>query len=151
MDFKKASNLRRRLASGHHGLDDLLFLLFCNLRFPSQRTSIGAGLAQPGTGALAEHLSFKLRERAKHLHKHAPSGAGRINRLGQGTEFRTGRVNPFENSQQVFERARQAVEFPDNERVTWAERIEQAVKLGPVPSTAGGGLFKNLLAARFLE
>src|SRR5207302_675874 len=38
----------------------------------------------------------------------------------------------------------------DNERVTWAERIEQAVKLGPVPSTAGGGLFKNLLAARFL-
>jgi hypothetical protein len=61
---------------------------------------------------------------------------GRSRSLGQRPELRAGGVDPFEDGEQVFERAGEAVEFPHDERVAGAELVEKAVKLGAVPATA---------------
>jgi hypothetical protein len=38
---------------------------------------------------------------------------------------------------EIFERARQAVEFPHDDDIALAQLVEHAVQLGPVPTAAG--------------
>ena len=52
---------------------------------------------------------------------------------------------------QILERARQAVEFPDDDDIAFAQMVEQAVQLGPIPTAAGGLLFVDPRAAGRLE
>ena len=42
------------------------------------------------------------------------------------------------DGEDVLERARQPVQFPDHEHVALAELIEQAMQFGTVPPSAGG-------------
>ncbi len=44
---------------------------------------------------------------------------------------------------QVLERAGQAVEFPDDERIAVAQLVEEAVQLRTVPTSAGGGVLSS--------
>jgi hypothetical protein len=60
-------------------------------------------------------------------------------------------LDPFENGQKVFERAGQAVELPDHERVAGAELIEHLVQLGTLPPSAGRGFLKQPGASGVLE
>jgi hypothetical protein len=84
-----------------------------------------------GVGAFADYLPLELGAGTRHLHHHAASGAGRVDRFGERAKIAAGGVDPFEDSEQILERARQAVEkLPDDECATGAELIEQPMQLG---------------------
>jgi len=60
-------------------------------------------------------------------------------------------VDAFEDDEEILERAGQAIELPDNERVAAAELIEQPMQFGAVPPAAGCRLLEHLLTAGLLE
>jgi len=66
-------------------------------------------------------------------------------------ELAAGGLEAFEDDEQVFERARQTIELPHDERIAGAELIEQAVQLGPIPPSARRGLLEYFLAAGLSE
>ena len=53
--------------------------------------------------------------------------------------------------QQILERAGQAVEFPDDERIAVAQVVEEAMQLGTVLASAGGAILVDPRAAGCLE
>src|SRR5690242_9308592 len=75
-----------------------------------------------------------------------PAGVVGVDRLGNRAEARAGVPDSLHDMQHVLERARQAVELPDDDDVTLPQLIEHALQLGPVPASAGGGFFKNAAA-----
>ena len=151
MNFEQAGDFGGRLASGRHGLDDFLLLLGGDFRLSPGNASLGACFEQAGARALADHLALEFSEGAEHLHQHATGGAGCIDRLRQRSEFRAGGADPFEDGQKVFERAGQAVELPDDERVAGAELVEHLVQFGTLPPSAGRRFLEQPGASSVLE
>ena len=83
---------------------------------------------------LPHHRAFVFSERSKHLHHHSPGGRCRIDGFGQGLEACTGRLNTFQDEQQILQRPGQSVEFPDDEHISRREAREQAGKFRTVPA-----------------
>jgi hypothetical protein len=151
MNFEQARDLSGRLASGRYGFDDLLLLLRCDFWLSPRDAPLGARFMKSGACTLADHLALEFGEGAEHLHQHSTGGAGSIDRFRKRPEFRAGGADAFENGQEVFERAGQAVELPDDERVARAELVEHLVQLGTLPSSAGRGFFEQPGASGVLE
>jgi len=97
-----------------------------------------AGGREPGLRPLPDHGPFELGKAPDHLHEHAPGRRGRIDGFGQTAEARPGRLNAFHNMEQVFERARQAVELPDHDHVVRPELVEHPVERRPLPPATRG-------------
>ncbi len=108
--------------------------------------SFGPGGGDAGGGSLPDHGALELGERADHLHHHAAGRGGGVDVLGDRAEAGAGIGDSLHDVQHVFQRARQAVELPDNDDIALAQLVEHAVQLGPVPAPAGGGLLEQAAA-----
>ena len=118
---------------------------------PAADASFGPGGGETGRGALPDHRALELGEGADHLHHHAPGRGGGVDVLGDRPEAGARLADPLHDVQHVLQRAGQAVELPDNDRVALAQVVEQAVQLRPVPAPAGGGFLEQAPATGRLE
>jgi hypothetical protein len=146
VNFEQSGNFSGRLAPRRYGFDDLFLLLGGDFRLSSGDSSLSARFVQAAARALADHLALEFGEGAEHLHQHAA-----VDRLGQRSEFRVGGIDPFEDGQKVSERAGQAIELPDDERVAGTELVEHLVQLGTLPPSGGRGFFEQPGASGVLE
>ena len=126
MDPEDAGNIGA-VAAGSEHVENFGSLLRPQLRTSPARTAAGAGRLQTGAGSLAHHGALEFGEAAEHLHHHASGRTGGVDRLGQGAEVGTRGVDLLQDVQQILERARQAIEFPDDERIALPQLIEEAV------------------------
>src|SRR3954451_15860713 len=62
---------------------------------------------------------------------------------GDRTEARARVADALHDVQYVLERARQTVEPPDDNHVSLAQMVEQAMQLRPIPAPAGRGLLEQ--------
>ena len=60
-------------------------------------------------------------------------------------------VDLVEDEQQILERARQPIEFPNGEHVAGSEPIKHMVQFGPIPGAAGEAFLIDALAASGLK
>jgi len=67
-----------------------------------------------------------------------PAGGGGVDGLGQAAKSGFNLRQPLHKNEHIAERTREPVELPDHEDITLAEMIQQPVKFGPVPASAGG-------------
>lgn len=93
----------------------------------------------------------KLREAPHHLHHHPACWGGGIDAFSQAAEACTPTLNLFEQRQQVFKAAAEAVELPHHEDVSIAELFQCTVQLGPVPATTTGLFLVNPLYSNRLK
>ncbi len=126
MDPEDAGDIGAGAAGGEHA-KNLGPLPRQQLGAPPTRAALRTGRLQTSVGSLAHHRSLEFGEAAKHLHHHAPGRTGGVDCLGQGAEVGARGVDLLQDVQQVLERARQAIEFPDDERIALAHLIEEAV------------------------
>jgi hypothetical protein len=98
----------RRLGLGfparRHHRDDLGLLVGAERRAPPADTPLCPRGGEARLRALADHGPFKLRKVPHHLHQQAPSRRGGIDRFRQTAKAGLGRLDPFHNMEQVFER-----------------------------------------------
>jgi len=78
-------------------------------------------------------------------------GGGIGPRLGDGLEAGAGVCDGFHDLQQIARRSGEAVGFPDGDHVAFAELVDHAVELQPVPIRARDLLAKDAGTARIFE
>jgi hypothetical protein len=100
---------------------------------------------------LADHRPLELGEGSDHLHHHPAGRGGGVDVLGNGTEARARGADPLHDVQHVLERARQAVELPDDDGIALAQMVEQSMQLWPIPTPAGRGLLEQAFATGGFE
>ena len=86
-----------------------------------------------------------------HLHHHATRWRRGVDRLGDRAEAGADLVDSLHDMEHVFQRPRQTVELPDDDNIAFAQLVEHAVQLGPVPAPAGGGFLEYAAAAAGAE
>jgi len=94
---------------------------------PVADTPFSSCRSEAGRGPLANHRAFELGECADHLHHHAPGWSGGVDVLRDRAEPRAGFGDPLHDVQHVFQGAGQAVEFPDDDGIAFAQMIEHPV------------------------
>ena len=104
-----------------------------------------------GLSAFPQHGALELREGPHHLHHHPAGRSGRVDRLGQATESRSGFPELLHDREHIAQRAREPIQLPDNDNVTAAELMEEPEELGPLPTSSGSLLAEDALAARRFE
>jgi hypothetical protein len=72
---------------------------------------------------LPDHRPFKLRKRAEQLYQHAADRRACINRLGQRTERGARPLYTIKDPEQVRQRTRKPVRFPDHNLYTRMKAI----------------------------
>jgi len=63
--------------------------------------------------------------------------------LGERAEAGTGLADLLHDVQQVLQRARKPIKLPDHDDIARTQVVQQALKLWPVPSAAGGFLLEQ--------
>ena len=126
VDAKDAGDIGAAASGGEH-VENFGSLLWHKHRAPAADAALFTSCLETRAGPLPHHGAFEFSKSAKHLHHHPPCRSRRVDRLGQGAEVGARGVDLFQDVQQVLERARQAIEFPDDERIALAQLIEEAV------------------------
>ena len=105
MNPKDTGDIGTRAAGGEHG-ENLRPLMRHQLWPPATPAALFASRLQTGAGSLANHGPLEFGERAEHVHHHASSRAGGVDRLGQGAEVGTRSIDLFQDVKEILERAR---------------------------------------------
>lgn len=79
---------------------------------------------------------------------HAPGRRWGVDRFSEAEESGAGFFDHLQEGQHILERARQAVEFPDNLHIVLAQLIEQAAQFWTIPATSRHLLFNYPSASR---
>src|SRR5438270_1591827 len=119
----KLSAISRRLAASSF------------LRRPPTRPSARAA-AMPAEVRSRIMGALELRERADHLHHHTAGRGSGVDVLCDRLKAGARLSDSLHDVQHVLQRAGQAVELPDYDRVSLAEVAEHPVQFGPVPTAA---------------
>ena len=146
-DVVEARHLGAGLPAGDDAFGDFAPFGGVELLASTADTSLGPGGGDAGRGPLPDHGALELGERADHLHHHAAGRGGGVDVLGDRPEAGARLGDPLHDVQHVLQRAGQPVELPDDDRVAFAQMVQHAVQLGPVPTPAGGGLLEHAPAA----
>jgi hypothetical protein len=146
MDAEEPGDVRCRAACVQHG-EDLGLLLGRELGLPAAVAALGACGAQARLGSFAHHGALELGESAEHLHHHAAGSRGAVYVFGERAESGAGLFDLVEDEQQVLERARQAIEFPDGEDIAGLEPVKQAMEFRPIPAATRDAFLVDALAA----
>src|SRR4028118_634274 len=88
---------------------------------------------------------------ANHVHHHATSRCGGVNRFRDTGKMSLCCINLLHNQQQILERAGEAIEFPDDDGVTLSQLLQHLMKLRTIPTTTRGGFRKDALDSSFLK
>jgi len=139
-----------RTACVQHG-EHFGLLLGRELGLPAAVAALGACGAEACLGSFTDHGALELGEGTQHLHHHAARCRCAINVFSERAEAGARLFDLVEDEQQVLERARQAIEFPDGEDIAGPKPVEQAVQFGAVPAPAGDAFLIDALAAGSFE
>jgi hypothetical protein len=102
---------------------------------------------QPGEGALADHAALELGQGGEEVEHQLAAGGGGVDRLGQRAQTDAARTEVLDGLDQLLERAGEAVELPDHERVARAHAGEGGLERRAVALRAGGLLLEHPAAA----
>ena len=151
MDLEEAGSGSGCLLSFRNHLSNLGLLLRGELGAASLDAAFLTGGIDSGLSAFPQHGALELREGPYHLHHHPACRSGRVDRLGQATESRSGFPELLHDREHVAQRARQPIQLLDNDHVTGPKLIEEPEELGLAPTSAGSLLAEDALAARRFE
>ena len=146
MDLEEAGGGSGGLIAFRNHLSYLGLLLGGELGAASPDAAFLTGGIDSGLSAFPKHGAFELRESPHHLHHHPACRSGRVDRLGQATESRSGFPELLHDREHIAQRARQPIQLPDNDHITSAKLMEEPEELGPVPTSAGSFLAEDALA-----
>ena len=121
MDLEEACSGGGGLISFRNHLSNLGLLLRGELGAASADAALLTGGIDSGLGAFPQHGALELREGPHHLHHHPAGRSGRVDRLGQATESRSGFPELLHDREHVAQRARQPIQLSDNDNVTGCE------------------------------
>ena len=124
MDLEEACSGGRGLISFRNHLSNLGLLLGGELGAASPDAAFLTGGIDSGLSAFPQHGALELREGPHHLHHHPAGRSGRVDRLGQATESRSGFPELLHDREHVAQRAREPIQLPDNDDITGAKLIE---------------------------
>ena len=86
-----------------------------------------------------------------HLYHHAACRSGRVDRLGQAAESRSGFPELFHDREHIAQGARELVQLPDHDHIPGAELLEQPEELWTFPAPPGSLLAEDEFATRRFE
>ena len=93
---------------------------------------MGARGFQSGARALTDEAALEFGERAEYL-KHEPAARRRrVDRLGERPESDLAALQLFDRLDELLQRPREPVEFPDDECVAGAKIVERGDELRPI-------------------
>ena len=139
------------LISFRNHLSYLGLLLRGELGAATPDAALLTGGIDSGLSAFPQHGALELREGPHHLHHHPAGRSGRVDRLGQAAESRSGFRELLHDREHVAQRAREPIQLPDNDDVTAAKLIEEPEELGPLPTSTGSLLAEDALAPSRFE
>jgi hypothetical protein len=103
-----------------HHIDNGGLLLGAQLGPAPSNPATGPCGHQPGPGAFPDHGPLELGNAAHHLHQHPAGGGGGINRFGQAAKAGPRVRDAFHQLEESLQRARQAIQFPDDHHIVGA-------------------------------
>jgi hypothetical protein len=122
-------------------------------RLASAVVPAGSGRSKSGDRALADQLALELGEGGEDAEHQLAGGGRRVDRRtlpGQHAQSDGARIEIMHDVDQVAQVAAEAIEFPNNDRVAGAHRLETCVETGAVVCPACGRLDRSgaLLSGR---
>ncbi len=140
VSIQRAPGEPEQLADVGHGvllavvkLEEQLLLGRTELLAATTVSAAGSGGLKAGHGALSNQAALELSQRSEDL-EYQPAARGRgVNRLLQAPEPNSSILESLNCLDQVLERPPQAIQSPDNERVTRPQVRESQIK----PRTIG--------------
>lgn len=118
---------------------------------PAAPPSALAGRLEAAASVLDDRLPLKLVEGCGHVEEQPSLGRACIDVLGEHLESDAAPVDVSGCPDDLGEGPRQPGEYPNHERVAFAQEVERGFKLGPVTVRAGGPFSEDPLAARRLQ
>ena len=109
--------------------------------------SAGTSRRQTGIGALLDQGPLELGQRPEDVEDQLAAGGGGVDRLGQRAKPDALRFQPVDGRDQVLERATQAIEPPDHDRVARTHIGEGGVDAGARGGGAGRDVGEDLATA----
>ena len=107
-------------------------VVFCQL----ERTTPGAAKPTRGgkarLGAFPDQTALEFRKRAKHVENQPPLFGRRVEGFGQAAKPDASDPQIVDGFDQLLHRARQPIEFPDDQRVAAAREFEGIMQSRPV-------------------
>ena len=113
-------------------------------RGPATGAAAGASRLQAGERALADHAALELGQGREQVEHQPAARGGGVDRLGQRAQADALLAHGLDGLDQLLERARQAIQLPDHQRVALAHVAECRLELGPLTLRAGGLLLVDL-------
>ena len=145
------SDLPNRLAFFEQPLCKLS-LLFVHLLRTSEANAAFVGIGATGACAFANQVSLELGDAGEDGHDHfSGMGGGVCPGFGEAWEAGTGLVDRFDDFEQTASGAGEAIEFPHNNDVAFAQMVEHAVQLRPLAVGSGELFAEDASTAGLLE
>jgi len=91
-----------------------------------------AGGRAAGLRAFADQVALELRQRSENVEDEPAAGRGRVDRLAEGAKADSASLERGDGVDEMAERAPEAIEAPDDERVSLAGVLERTAKFGPL-------------------
>lgn len=117
VDAEEPGDIGGGTPGAEHG-ENFGLLLRSELGPPAAATALSACRTESGLGTFTHHFTFELGERPQHVHHHAPGRRCTVDVFGERTKAGASLLHLVEDEQKVFQRSREAVEFPDDEEST---------------------------------
>ena len=99
-----------------------------------------------GFGALGDQRAFELSDRPQHLQGEHPLRRGGVDRISQAAKMPTAGLELFDDSEQVADRAGEAIEPDHDEGLPGADLAQQTRQHGTAAIGAGGVLLEDRVA-----
>src|SRR5690348_2817125 len=118
---------------------------------PASDTSSGPGCGESCIGPLTNEVALKFGQGSHQVKYQLAAGCGRVDLLGEADKINPSIFQEVEGLDEIFERAPQAVEFPNDHRIPRpceCQELLQPLALKLCPSHDIAEIF---LAARFLQ
>jgi hypothetical protein len=90
----------------------------------------GPGGSQPRSSAFADEVAFELGQGGEHMEDELAAGGGGVDRLLQAPEPDPALSEAGDGADQLPQRSAEAVEFPDDQGVAWAELVQDCWRVG---------------------
>lgn len=113
----------------------------------SQPCAARSGCVKTGAGTLGDQSALELGDCAEDVEDQFAARRSRVDRLGQREEVAASRLEACYELDQVGERAAQAIEPPDDERVAHAHGVDGRAQSGPGAGRAAQLVLEYLMAS----
>lgn len=114
---------------------------------PTTQSTASPGGLQARHRPLSDQVSLELCERGGDMEEELPGRGRCVDRLDQALEADISLFELVDQTDQLLERAPEAIKSPDDQRVALAQVFDGLVETGSLGSTSGDDVFEDSLAA----